>query len=321
MQNERIRQPAFIIYGPTAAGKTDLAIGLAREISGTMINCDLGQFYMPLSIGTAKPVLDQLDVGHDLFDIVSEPRTFTAAQYAHEATAAIARAYAHNKSPIVVGGSGFYCKSLLFPFKEREEMKTVSIDANPFYSWELLHSIDPHRAQTIHPHDTYRVKRALNIWYETGILPSAYKPEYRSFGPYIFVMLTRERNDLYERIDQRTRDMLDGWIKEVQLLSPAWQEFVLQKKILGYDDMVHFVRNGDYGTHARSVLCEIIAKKTRNYAKRQFTFGSMMIRSLSALENPSSIVHVNLTTMKLQDAVSYLITMVKAKKDVYERVT
>ncbi|HEX2978049.1 MAG TPA: tRNA (adenosine(37)-N6)-dimethylallyltransferase MiaA [Candidatus Babeliales bacterium] len=315
------KQPAIIIYGPTAVGKTDLAIELARLMNGVMINCDLGQFYEPLSIGTAKPSLDQLDIPYALFDIVSQPRPITAVEYGRLAVQALEQAGQKGQTPIIVGGSGFYCMSLLFPMNEPMHIKSAPTADRPPYSWKLLEQIDPARARAIHHNDEYRIKRALDIWYETGQLPSSVRPEYRPFGPYIFIMVTREREDLYARINQRTDQMLAlsddktlNWIKEVQMLSPEWQQFVSQKKILGYDDVVRFVHNADYSAPAYKMLNETIAQKTRNYAKRQLTFGAMMVRTLGNLEDGPSIITINLTTTNSCDAALYIKEMIAQKK-------
>ncbi|MBI2774913.1 tRNA (adenosine(37)-N6)-dimethylallyltransferase MiaA [Candidatus Dependentiae bacterium] len=315
------KQPAIIIYGPTAVGKTDLAIELARLMNGVMINCDLGQFYEPLSIGTAKPSLDQLDIPHALFDIVSQPRPITAVEYDHLAIQAIKQAEHSKKVPIIVGGSGFYCMSLLFPMNEPMHTKSMPIADRPPYSWELLEQIDPVRARAIHHNDEYRIKRALDIWYDTGQLPSSSRPQYHPFGPYIFIMVTREREDLYARINQRADQMLAAsngaafnWIKEVQGLSPEWQQFVSQKKILGYDDVVRFVHNADHSVRAYTMLRETIAKKTRNYAKRQLTFGAMMVRTLASLEDGPPIIPINLTSTNTGQAALYISEMIAQKK-------
>ncbi|OQA35990.1 MAG: tRNA dimethylallyltransferase [Candidatus Dependentiae bacterium ADurb.Bin331] len=300
--------PSIIIYGPTAVGKTDLALSLARLLNGSMINADSGQCYTPLSIGTAKPPLESIDVPYYLFDSIDEPRDMTVMEYRNAVIATIQQS---NEVPIIVGGSGFYILSLLFPPQAHSVAPPPEI---PHYesSWDHLYSIDPQRALHINKHDLYRINRALAIWYQTGTLPSAHQPQYQPSAPYVLINVTRERAELYTRINDRVAIMMnDGWIDEVRQLSPEWQQFLLRKKLLGYDDIVHFVREGHESAVEYENLIATIAKKTRNYAKRQIAFGSMLARKVHQADAKQLIISVNLSTESIDQAAAYLANRLK----------
>ncbi len=274
-----------IIFGPTAAGKTDFALQLASHICGEIINADVGQFYVPLSIGTAKPNWQKNTIPHHLFDILNTPRDLTVTQYRSLLIPLLQEVWDRGNVPIIVGGSGFYIASIFFPPHIETEVTPKIIfefeDKPPEVLWQKLKEIDPKRAQEIHPHDEYRIKRALDIWHTTGIKPSEYQPLYQPLAPYWFVFLTRNRDQLYQRIGERVRIMMDeGWLQEVETLrGTAWEPFLKGKKLIGYDDIFTYLEEPQDQKNY-SALVELIAKKTRNYAKRQSTFLRMLQKKL-----------------------------------------
>ena len=297
----------FIIYGPTGVGKSDFALTLARTVWGEIINVDVGQFYTPLSIGTAKPDWQTSDVSHHLFDIFDKPINFTVADYRALVHKTMQEIWQRGNVPIVVGGSGFYISSLFFsPEAATSNNDTeVSNDTNAVEDektaqelWDELYAIDPERAKNIYPQDVYRIKRALAIWQKTGKKPSEFKPTYEPIAPYKLLFLTREREELYNRINERVKRMInEGWIAEVQeLKGTAWENFLKRKKLIGYDDILHYLDADAIGSEEK--LIETIAQKTRNYAKRQLTFWNMLEKKLAPLlkKGPQSILEtVNLT--------------------------
>lgn len=300
--------PSIIIYGPTAVGKTDLAIKLAQLINGSMINADSGQCYSPLSIGTAKPPIDTLDVPCRLFDVVNEPRDMTVVEYRRLAIDAVQQA---KEVPIIVGGSGFYILSLLFPPQVISAVQTKH-EPPQDVSWDYLYSIDPQRALHINKHDFYRIRRAIDIWHQTGTLPSEHQPQYEPFAPYVLIIVTRARDELYTRINDRVALMMnDGWIDEVRQLSPEWQQFLLRKKLVGYDDIVRFVNEGNQSASAYENLIATIAKKTRNYAKRQLSFGTMLARKINQADRTQLIITVNCEHDALDESVAYIANRLK----------
>lgn len=274
-----MKKNIIIITGPTGVGKTDFSEQLAHEVQGEIINVDVGQFYTKLSIGTAKPDLCNVTVPHHLFNLIDSPRDFTVTEYRKIVLAKIDELIKNNKTPILVGGSGFYIQSLFFPPKMQveEEMVVSGVDDQ---LWDKLNAIDPERAQAITKNDTYRLARALSIYTASGIKPSACKPEIELFFDSLtLIVLDRDTTDLYARINKRTEIMLHtGWLEEVAQLPQEWQQFLMRKKIIGYDEILSF------HVGAFTTLQELIARiqqKTRNYAKRQRTFFRRLVRILN----------------------------------------
>lgn len=308
-----IHKHLVVIYGPTGVGKTDFADHLANIVHGEIINADIGQFYTPLSIGTAKPLWQKSPIAHHLFDILDEPRDLTVTQYRELVIALLEDIWQRGNVPIIVGGSGFYIASLFFPPQLPSSKKSmmVNFEGDDTKSlWDMLNKIDPERAKDIHIHDRYRIVRALEIWHNTGIKPSNYVPIYDPPSPYFMLCLTRDRKQLYERINQRVHEMIEqGWIQEVKLLlGTLWENFLKEKKIIGYDDIIRYLHgpqtNKDY-----EYLIETIAQKTRNYAKRQLTFWRMMQKKLAPYVaiSSSSLYEVNLTIIDSQVYIKQLI--------------
>jgi tRNA dimethylallyltransferase len=232
----------ILLYGPTGAGKSDLALTLSTYLPIEIINMDVGQFYTPLTIGTAKPDWHSNRVPHHFFDILDNPTHFTAFAYRSRLLPLIEAIRNRGNIPVVVGGSGFYIKSLLFPLVAFEEGCTqnsiaekISHEGVAIPLWDQLHAIDAERAKTIQCNDTYRLTRALNLWRSTGVKPSAYKPKYgNDLGPCHLIWIDRTREDLYTRINSRVSTMFErGWIHEVSMLDKDWIAFILQKKIIG----------------------------------------------------------------------------------------
>ncbi len=288
----------ILVSGPTAVGKTDFVDELSQQIPSQIINADMGQLYVPLSIGTAKLDLSMVQVPHHLFDVIDTPTSITVLQYYQYVSKLLEEIWSQNQVPIIVGGSLFYLQSLLFPPQEFVVQQINTFE--PFEpSWQKLNAIDPQRAAKIHPNDLYRIARALSIWQTTGTKPSLYKPAYKPLCPYLFIYLDRERSDLYTRIDARVHVMIDqGWVQEVEkLLNTEWEDFLVKKSILGYPELISYC-NGIRSTDNLAQVITQIQQETRNYAKRQNTFWRGLHRKIQELnvESQGSLVeHVNLT--------------------------
>jgi tRNA dimethylallyltransferase len=288
-----INPKVLFLYGATGTGKTDLALALAQHIPAEIINMDIGSFYTPLTIGTAKPAWRNQIIPHHMFDIVDFPVNYTVTMYRAECLRLIDEIHLRGKTPIIVGGSGFYLKSLLFPPRGADEHNVVAqLDVDEGKTtqelWDQLHAIDSDRARAIDCNDIYRIKRALALWRQLGKKPSEYKPVFDF--PYSFVLfhVYRPRAQLYMRINERVRAMIDaGWEQEVRsLCGTPWERFILDKKIIGYNDLIEYIQtNGNF-----KKIIEAIQQKTRLYAKRQITFWRMLERSVvHALQNQNSI--------------------------------
>ena len=306
----------IVIYGPTGVGKTDLALKLGSHLPVEIINMDVGQLYTPLSIGTAKPDWRSSPIAHHLFDVISAPINITAVRYRALVEEKIKAIQARGNIPLLVGGSGFYLKSLLFPPSEQ----STSIGIDEKYStitdsvalWNELHAVDQLRAQAIHPHDSYRIKRALTIWEKTGRLPSEQKPIYDPVAPLFIVHLTREREQLYQRINERVHAMIDqGWVDEVaQLKDTPWEPFLLTKKLIGYDDILDYLA-GKRTPERWTQTVDAIQKKSRHYAKRQETMWRGIIKHLEQVEKARILDEVNLTFIDLELYIKQLLKRIK----------
>ncbi len=312
-----MRRCMIIIFGPTGVGKTDFGEALASKIPAEIVNADLGQFYTPLSIGTAKPNWQSSAIPQHLFDIINEPRLMSVAEYRDKALQTFNDIWAREKIPVIIGGSGFYLKSLFFP----PQIGSVYTDSHFSIEgdgWRELYDIDPERALKIHPNDVYRIKRALSIYHATGRKPSEYQPLYQPVGSFCFVYVTRQRQDLYSRIDQRVKLMLDaGWIDEVERLKGTdWESFLKKKKLIGYDDILEYLE-GEKKERQMNELIDLIAQKTRNYAKRQITLGNQLFGQLENVlfqtaDKSSSCVQFDLTCPPIEIYINQLLRRVDA---------
>ncbi len=297
------RNFAIIIYGPTGVGKTECANRIADVLPVELINCDMGQLYTPLTIGTAKPDWKAASVAHHLFDLLDTPILFSVMAYRKKLSLALAEISNRNKIPLIIGGSSFYLFSLFFPPAQHEK-EIASFDyshvADP---WNMLHEIDPDRAKQIAPSDTYRIIRALDIWQSTGTKPSIYQPKYDPIADYYLVWLTRDRDELYDRIDERVNTMMQrGWLDEVrQLRGTQWESFLREKRIIGYDEILdHFEKILTYDE-----MITAIQQRTRHYAKRQITFWKMLKKKLEAALKSADPVHATrckIDTLNLTDS-------------------
>jgi len=288
----------IFIYGPTAVGKSDYAIALATVAPIEIVNCDVGQFYTPLSIGTAKPDWKNEKIPHHLFDVLDEPRDYTVVEYKKALLTICEEIWARGAIPVVVGGSGFYIKSLFFP--PLEETTAISGTNEKFKDeatedlWEQLVAIDPERAQALHPHDRYRIERALTLASLQRSITTL-QPIYKDLEvPYLLLCLARDRDELCQRIDERVKSMVEaGWIEEVaDLQKSLWAPFLKRKKLIGYDSILNAL---EYLEDRKTVI-KTIAQKTRHYAKRQMTFWRMLEKVLALhVHIPSQIKEVPIT--------------------------
>ncbi len=281
-----MKKSIIILYGPTATGKSDCATKLACEFPLEIINGDVGQLYAPLSIGTAKPDWKNEKAPHHLFDILNEPSDYTVVNYRVAVVALCEQIWARGNIPCIVGGSGFYLKSLFFAPEPEVPDFTESIRVIPTIddlsdedAWQLLARYDAVRAAQIHPHDRYRIERAFTIL-KTKQTASGQQPRYTPLDfPVLFLCLTRDRKALYDRINHRTQLMIyQGWIEEViQLEGTPWASFLKKKKLIGYSEIFEYLKHSEI---TKSELIRAIAQKTRHYAKRQMTFWRLIEKQL-----------------------------------------
>ena len=297
----------LLVFGPTAVGKTDFVDNLALCGPIEIINMDMGQLYAPLSIGTAKPNWKQAKTVHHMFDIVSKPENFSVVAYRTMVLQKIKEIQRRGALPVLVGGSSFYLKSLLFPIDNSLDFDTsyyVDSQKDTTELWQELYAIDSQRANAIHVHDRFRVERALAIWKATGKKPSLYKSEYAPPFSYKLLFLHRDRSILYKRINERVDLMLhEGWLDEVKNLDQSWYPFLQKKKLIGYNELVLHIK--DSATYPLEKIVPIIKKRTRVYARKQEMFWNMLTSMIEeehkkrGEESPAQIVDLTFIDLRL----------------------
>lgn len=276
--------PLIVLVGPTAVGKSSMALTVAERVGGEIIAADSMQVYRGLDIGTAKPSADeQRRVPHHLLDLVEPSQPFTAADYVRLASAAIVDIRARGRIPIMVGGTGLYVRALfrglvdgpgeMTPLRETLYQEAARVGAAALH--QKLDTIDPEAAAAIHPHDLFRVVRALEVSAVSGRPISTLRAEacrnYRPVpGPVLKFGLERNRRELYQRIEARVEAMIaQGLVREVQgLLDRGYCPVLKPLRAIGYRHIIGHL-NGQIG------LDDAVAslkRDTRRYAKRQLTW-------------------------------------------------
>lgn len=265
----------LVICGPTASGKSKIALEIALKFNGEIINGDSLQIYKEFDIGTAKPSLEERSkVKHHLFDFVNPNDNYSVMRYQFEVRKVIDDVINRGKLPIIVGGTGLYQKAALFDFtfEEHEEFDTSifdNIDDETLY--KTLLEIDQESAGKIHPHNRKRVIRALTIYYATGNKKSEQeaKQDHRLIYDAVFVGIDMNREELYEKIDSRVDEMVkQGLEKEVRNLFEKYGPSVQAFQAIGYKEWVSYLKNE--GNFALTI--DKIKQNSRNYAKRQMTY-------------------------------------------------
>jgi tRNA dimethylallyltransferase len=273
--------PLVVIVGPTAAGKSDIAVELAQKLQGEIISADSVQLYKYLNIGSAKLTLEeQRGVPHHLIDILEPDEDFSAAQFQSLARDKIQEIQERGKLPFLVGGTGLYIQSVIDPFEfpDTDGYQVIRKDLRRLWEagkqeeiYQKLKDIDPASAERIDPHDFRRISRAFEVYYLTGRPISSYKqdnkkPLYRME----IVGVTYQRAELYQRIEKRVEKMfVEGLVDEVRsILNMGYHKELKPFQTLGYKQVIQYLE-GNYD------LNEAIAetkKATRRYAKRQLTW-------------------------------------------------
>jgi tRNA dimethylallyltransferase len=275
--------PLIAIVGPTASGKSELAIYLAERFSGEIVNYDSVQIFRHLNIGTAKPTLvERQRVPHHMIDIREPAEVFTAGDYQREARMVLEELRSRSRLPILVGGTGLYLRALvegLFagPTRSiywRNRLEMLAERKGRAYLHRLLKRLDPEAASRIAERDKPKVVRALEVRLETGKPLSqhlAEKPRQPLAGFEVhFVGLNPEREDLYRRIDSRVCRMFEsGLVEEVRkLLASGIPPSVKPFEAIGYR---HVIADLDSCIPEDETI-RIIQRDTRHYAKRQMTW-------------------------------------------------
>jgi tRNA dimethylallyltransferase len=279
---ERERPRLVIFLGPTGVGKSRIAIELAEELGGEIINADSMQVYRYMDIGTAKPTSDeQKRILHHLIDLVTPDQPFHAGLYRTLGRKAIDELHRKETPIFIVGGTGLYIKALtqgLFTSPQidpgiRKRLKQEEEEKGGEGLYRRLVEVDPETADRVHPRDFFRIIRALEVFESTGIPISFFREQHR-FGdrPYLTLKIGLEitREKLYQRIEDRVEWMIGkGFLEEVKgLLAMGYEPALKPMQSLGYKQMVQFLSNQIEWAEA----VRLIKQETRHYAKRQWTW-------------------------------------------------
>ena len=265
------------VVGPTASGKTALAIALAQRLNGEIISCDSMQIYRGMDIGTAKPTKEeQQSALHHMIDIAAPEEPFSCVQYAEKAVSCIEEITRRGKLPIFCGGTGLYLDSVLYETQfsaggSDPAYRQILSGESPETLHKMLTEIDPSSAASIHPNNVKRVIRALEIYHVTGKPKSVWDMESHNvparYDAIIFGLDYADRAKLYERIDQRVDQMVEaGLEEEVRHLSLQPESTAAQA--IGYKEFLAAAR----GECSREEAIAQIKTASRNYAKRQLTW-------------------------------------------------
>lgn len=280
---KELKKPLIVLTGPTAAGKTELSIALAKKLNGAIISADSMQVYKYMNIGSAKIRPEEMQgVRHYLVDVLDPREEFHVARFQQMAKEALEEIYRNGQLPIVVGGTGFYIQALLkdIDFDEssgelpcRKELEETARREGGAVLYERLKQVDPESAEEIHPNNVKRVIRALEFYQETGQPISLHNKEQKEKQPpytYAYFVLNDDRARLYERIDRRVDRMVEqGLVEEVRWLKEhGYDRSLVSMQGLGYKELFPYLD----GTCSLEEAVEIIKRDTRHFAKRQITW-------------------------------------------------
>ena len=281
--SENKKKPMIILTGPTAVGKTDLSIQLAKAINGEIISADSMQVYRHMDIGSAKVTPEEMDgVCHHLIDVLEPEEEFNVVVFQKLAKEALTGIYERGHIPIIVGGTGFYIQALLYDidFTEndgdtaiRRELEKLAQTQGAGCLHQMLQEIDPESAVAIHQNNVKRVIRAIEFYRQTGKKISLHNEQEREKqSPYQFLyyVLDTDRKTLYERIDRRMDLMMEhGLVDEVKHLADmGCTRDMVSMQGLGYKEILDYLS----GEIPLEEAVYILKRDTRHFAKRQITW-------------------------------------------------
>ncbi|MCH5325277.1 MAG: tRNA (adenosine(37)-N6)-dimethylallyltransferase MiaA [Eubacterium sp.] len=276
------KQFLIAVCGPTASGKTSLAVRLAQELDGEVVSADSMQIYKYLNIAVAKPTEEETQgIPHHLIDFLDPKEGFSVADYVRLAKEKIADIAAHGKQPIVCGGTGLYISSLIdnISFDEdggqdmeyREELGRLAAEKGNEYVLDMLREIDPETAARLHPNNLKRIIRALEVYKLSGkTMSEAQRDSRKEPSPYqpCMLMIDYDRETLYGRIDRRVDVMLEqGLIDEAREFF-GHTDYSTAAQAIGYKELKPYIS----GEEPLEVCVERLKRETRRYAKRQLTW-------------------------------------------------
>ena len=277
------KKPLIILTGPTAVGKTNLSIKLAKLVGGEIISADSMQVYKGMDIGSAKITPEEMeDVPHHLIDILEPWDEFNVVVFQQKCKEAMAEVYERGHIPILTGGTGFYIQAVLkdIDFTEnednneyRKELEILGDEKGAEYLHNMLKEIDPESAEAIPMNNKKRVIRALEFFHFTGKKISVHNKEEATREPaynFCYFVLNDDRDKLYERIDMRVDIMLKNGLEDevYHLLEKGCAREMVSMQGLGYKEMIDYLE----GKITLEEAIYIIKRDTRHFAKRQITW-------------------------------------------------
>ena len=280
VQTDSMTMPIIVVCGPTASGKSELAIELAKALDTEIVSADSIAVYKRLDIGTAKPTVSERSaVKHNMIDVVEPTEDFSVAEYEQMALNVIERLHAAKKIPIVCGGTGYFIDSLIYKNSYgncpknpeiRARLDALRAEKGPEYLYGLLKDVDHATYLKLSPNDHLRVSRALEIFYSTGVRKSEIIDEKKPRFSFVAFSIGHDRERLYDRIDRRVDKMFSlGLVDEVkELLSDGVSGKCQSMQGIGYKEIVE----GLASSKTEEEMKEIVKRNTRRYAKRQITY-------------------------------------------------
>jgi len=271
------------VVGPTASGKTGLAVELAKAYDGEVLSCDSMQIYRRMDIGTAKPTAEEMQgIVHHMIDVVEPDEPFSVGRYVEMADPVVQDILSRGKTCVICGGTGLYMDSLMAgrtfaPYPEtgrRQELEQLASEQGIEAVLEILKQHDPESAARLHPSNRRRIIRAVEVWQETGKTITQHNLETQAIPPRydpVWIGLDyADRAELYRRIDLRVEIMVrDGLWKEIEdLLACGVPSTATSLQAIGYKEPLMALR----GEITRQEAIEKIQQESRRYAKRQLTW-------------------------------------------------
>lgn len=317
-----LKEKVVVLIGPTAVGKTNLSIELAKKFDGEIISGDSMQIYKGMDIATAKISKEEMQgVPHHLIDIVEPDESFSVAQFQELVRNKITEITSRGKVPFIVGGTGLYIQAVLYDYQFQEtatdtafrtKLEEMAQVEGTLTIHDMLNKVDPEAAAAIHHHNVRRVIRALEVFHVTGRKMSDIQKEQKQEALYdaALIGLTMERSILYERINKRVEQMLEiGLLEEVQHFYEKGIRECQSIQAIGYKEIYKYFD----GLLSLEDSIEELKQNSRRYAKRQLTWfrNKMNVQWFDMTES----VKTHDITKNLQEISSYLEGMLKIKSN------
>lgn len=277
-----LKDKLIVITGPTASGKSDIAINIAKYLDSSVISADSQQVYRDMDIGTNKTY--NFEVDHYMINIVDPDQNYSVEDFSTEAKSIVRDINNNLRIPIIAGGTGFYIDSLLFDMNYgnvkkdeiyRRELENLAKEKGKQYLYDKLLSIDPITANRYHPNELNRIIRSLEIHHVSGKLPSDMRIGERKLNqniePIIFFLNYNNRDLLYDKINNRVLKMIDeGLVSEVESLIKIYNLDKNSQSMaaIGYKEVLEYIN----GSISGDEMINLIQRNTRRYVKRQITW-------------------------------------------------